>query len=276
MIGKTKNEKNGDKDLKRGKKDVKSGKSDSVVVEMIDVDNANDDNNASSSNKKDASKINNTSSTVGKKPPPKYVPVKVEPKSFFANERTFIQWLSASLLMLTLGGALVNLGGELSSPGSILGFTVLGSGLAFAIYSLLLFHLRAQKLRERADGPYDDRYGPTILVIVLLIAMITNVVLLAQNNSLATAPVEIKDNGGLSCQSLISGSGGSEETMPFYLSFNNAPSGLAVLRDESSGKENLLKLKQWQFVKCWLIWLVMATLQVFITPLAKSKANNST
>jgi uncharacterized membrane protein YidH (DUF202 family) len=29
-------------------------------------------------------------------------PVKVEPKTFFANERTFIQWLSAALLLFTV------------------------------------------------------------------------------------------------------------------------------------------------------------------------------
>ena len=156
MIGKIKNNDMDDKGLKQGKNDVKGSNSDSVVVEMIDIINDADGNNdISTSNKKDTSKINSNKSTavVAKKLPPKYVPVKVEPKSFFANERTFIQWLSASLLMLTLGGALVNLGGELSSPGSVLGFTVLGSGLIFAVYSLVLFHLRAQKLRERADGP---------------------------------------------------------------------------------------------------------------------------
>jgi uncharacterized membrane protein YidH (DUF202 family) len=34
-------------------------------------------------------------------------PARVEPKSYFANERTFIQWISAGLLLLTLSAAIL-------------------------------------------------------------------------------------------------------------------------------------------------------------------------
>ena len=39
---------------------------------------------------------------------PRYVPVKVEPKTFFANERTLLQWLSMSALLLFAALALLN------------------------------------------------------------------------------------------------------------------------------------------------------------------------
>jgi len=39
---------------------------------------------------------------------PRYVPVKVEPKTFFANERTLLQWLSMSVLLLFAALALLN------------------------------------------------------------------------------------------------------------------------------------------------------------------------
>ena len=39
--------------------------------------------------------------------PNRYVPVRVEPKTFFANERTFIQWLGAAILLLTLSSAMI-------------------------------------------------------------------------------------------------------------------------------------------------------------------------
>ena len=39
--------------------------------------------------------------------PKRFVPIKVEPKTFFANERTFIQWFGAALLMVTLSMALL-------------------------------------------------------------------------------------------------------------------------------------------------------------------------
>jgi uncharacterized membrane protein YidH (DUF202 family) len=32
---------------------------------------------------------------------------KIEPKTFFANERTFIQWLSAAILLVTLSTAIM-------------------------------------------------------------------------------------------------------------------------------------------------------------------------
>ena len=33
--------------------------------------------------------------------------VRVEPKTFFANERTFIQWLSVGMLLMSVGIAIV-------------------------------------------------------------------------------------------------------------------------------------------------------------------------
>ena len=41
----------------------------------------------------------------------RYVPVKVEPKTFFANERTMLQWLSMSILILFMSLALLSLDG---------------------------------------------------------------------------------------------------------------------------------------------------------------------
>ena len=41
----------------------------------------------------------------------RYVPVKIEPKTFFANERTLLQWLSMSVLILFMSLALLSLEG---------------------------------------------------------------------------------------------------------------------------------------------------------------------
>lgn len=46
--------------------------------------------------------------TSGTSVVPRYVPVKVEPKTFFANERTLLQWLSMSVLLLFAALALLN------------------------------------------------------------------------------------------------------------------------------------------------------------------------
>ncbi|KAJ2637781.1 vacuolar transporter chaperone [Coemansia sp. RSA 1287] len=42
------------------------------------------------------------------------------------------------------------------------------------IYALMLFQWRADRIRRRESGPYDDRVGPTILVVVLISAVVLN------------------------------------------------------------------------------------------------------
>jgi hypothetical protein len=63
------------------------------------------------------------------------VPVKVEPKVFFANERTFLQWLHASLFLAGASVAIVAFAD--SNPWSQLyGITLLPVAFAFILYSM--------------------------------------------------------------------------------------------------------------------------------------------
>lgn len=45
------------------------------------------------------------------------------------------------------------------------------------IYALFTYHWRAAAIRKRGTGPYDDRFGPTMLSLFLLAAVIVNFVL---------------------------------------------------------------------------------------------------
>ena len=36
------------------------------------------------------------------------------------------------------------------------------------IYALVTYHWRANSIRRRGTGPYDDRFGPTMLCVFLL------------------------------------------------------------------------------------------------------------
>lgn len=110
----------------------------------------------------------------------RFMPVKIEPKTLFANERTLIQWLSASLLLVSLSLALMGLG---AAEGRIAGLIIFPVAAAFLLYALGVFHWRANKIRRKAEGPYDERCGPTVLVVVLLAALITNAVLTASSLS---------------------------------------------------------------------------------------------
>lgn len=45
------------------------------------------------------------------------------------------------------------------------------------IYALATFHWRAKSIRQRGQGGFDDRLGPSILALALLAAVVVNFVL---------------------------------------------------------------------------------------------------
>ncbi|KAI9269158.1 VTC domain-containing protein [Phascolomyces articulosus] len=97
---------------------------------------------------------------------------RTEPKTFFANERTFISWLQFCALLLTVALNLLNHGDYISR---IIGavFIIMASILCF--YALFRYQFRAYQLRTgRFITRYDDLYGPTILCICLVTALVVN------------------------------------------------------------------------------------------------------
>ncbi|CCA78073.1 probable VTC4-Vacuolar Transporter Chaperone [Serendipita indica DSM 11827] len=105
------------------------------------------------------------------------VPVRVEPKVFFAQERTFLKWLHFAVLIGTVATALLNF----SKPGDRVGLICAGaftfSALASIAYAAGMFYHRTQSLRARSsDARYYDPYGPTALCIILAGATIINFV----------------------------------------------------------------------------------------------------
>ncbi|KAJ2012574.1 hypothetical protein IWW57_006277, partial [Coemansia sp. S610] len=99
------------------------------------------------------------------------VPVRVEPKVFFANERTFLSWLNFAIVLGSLALGLLNFGDR---TGKIAGAAFTLIAMFVMVYALVLFQWRAERIRQRDAGPYDDRTGPTFLVIVLIAAVVLN------------------------------------------------------------------------------------------------------
>jgi len=99
------------------------------------------------------------------------IPVRVEPKVFFANERTFLSWLNFSIVLGSLSLGLLNFGDKIGRISGAI-FTVISVLVMF--YALFLFQWRAEMIRVRNPGPYDDRIGPVVLVSVLLAAIGVN------------------------------------------------------------------------------------------------------
>lgn len=100
------------------------------------------------------------------------VPVRIEPKVFFANERTFLSWLHFAIFIGGIGAALMGLG---DTQAALSGICFVAVSVIFSIYALYLFIWRAKRIKEKNPGPYDDLHGPVILVAVFLSAMVTSV-----------------------------------------------------------------------------------------------------
>lgn len=101
------------------------------------------------------------------------IPVRIEPKVFFANERTFLSWIHFSIFLGGISTALVGLG---NAHARISGYIFAVVSILFTIYALYLYQWRAAKIRQKDPGPYDDRVGPMVVVLVFLAAMTINVI----------------------------------------------------------------------------------------------------
>ncbi|KAI8147005.1 VTC domain-containing protein [Fennellomyces sp. T-0311] len=97
--------------------------------------------------------------------------IKIEPKVFFANERTFISWLQFCALLLTVALSLLNFGDNTSR---IAGGIFIGIAAIVAIYALYRFEKRAWMINRRMMGRYDDLWGPAVLCSLLVAALIVN------------------------------------------------------------------------------------------------------
>lgn len=69
---------------------------------------------------------------------------------------------------------LLNFGNKI---GQLAGLIFTAIALLTMAYALMIFITRAGRLRRKEPGPYDERVGPTFLVLVLTGAVIMNVVL---------------------------------------------------------------------------------------------------
>ncbi|KAL7817755.1 VTC domain-containing protein [Trichoderma gracile] len=99
-----------------------------------------------------------------------YVPVRVEPKVYFAAERTFLGWLEYSIYIGTIATTLLNFGDH-PTPTA---FWIAGIFTLLAIFSLLysvgIYFYRSRSIRNRKAARYYDRWGPSALCVALFVA----------------------------------------------------------------------------------------------------------
>ena len=118
--------------------------------------------------------------TVTRKRSTSIVRTRVEPKTFFANERTFLQWINVSVLVMFLalsllsGSVIPGMGSNLGSAceanderclaGKMSGAIIAPVALTFMGYALYMYKKRTIQILRRETVRYDDQRGPVVLV----------------------------------------------------------------------------------------------------------------
>ncbi|ANB13353.1 Vtc4p [Sugiyamaella lignohabitans] len=95
------------------------------------------------------------------------MPVRIEPKVYFATERTFLAWLEIGILLGAIAGGLLNYGNALAVEAAV-GFFVVAIGTI--LYAIVLYLWRVKQVRNKTAARYDDRVGPTIICVALAAA----------------------------------------------------------------------------------------------------------
>ncbi|KAK6540657.1 vacuolar transporter chaperone [Orbilia ellipsospora] len=141
----------------------------------------------------------NTPTGAGRKrfiaPPGKriFVPVRIEPKVHFANERTFLSWLEFSIYISTIATTLLNFGDHRTRFAS-LGFMFLA--IATLVYSMGMYIWRHIKMTKRRAVRYHDAWGPTILCVLMLICVGINFGLKSVKGGKGVIPLPGKGGAG--------------------------------------------------------------------------------
>ncbi len=82
---------------------------------------------------------------------------KIEPKTYFANERTYLQWFNAASLLGSVSLGLIGF----SSSARVVGLIFMPISIGLLLYALYMYQKRLKNIEEkRADG-FHDPYGPT-------------------------------------------------------------------------------------------------------------------
>ena len=96
--------------------------------------------------------------------------IKIEPKTYFANERTYLQWFNAATFVVSAGIAIL----EMSSKAMRIGIIMITFGFLMALYAVLIYYYRLWGLYHRKSQIYYDPIGPILMTIGLILAAIVN------------------------------------------------------------------------------------------------------
>lgn len=115
-------------------------------------------------------------------------PVKVEPKVWLANQRTFIKWQHVSVLLASLSLGLFNAAGESNSVARSLAIVYTLIAVFSGAWGWWMYVVRSRMIQERSGKDFDNIVGPVVVCIALIIALCLNFVFNVRSSYLLRLP----------------------------------------------------------------------------------------
>ena len=101
-------------------------------------------------------------------------PVRVEPKVWLANQRTFIKWQHISVLLATLSLGLYNAAGEFNHVARVLAVVYTIIALFAGAWGWWMYIVRSRMIEQRSGKDFDNIVGPIVVCIGLIVALCMN------------------------------------------------------------------------------------------------------
>eukprot|EP00580_Thalassiosira_gravida_P011140 CAMPEP_0201642784 /NCGR_PEP_ID=MMETSP0493-20130528/26979_1 /ASSEMBLY_ACC=CAM_ASM_000838 /TAXON_ID=420259 /ORGANISM="Thalassiosira gravida, Strain GMp14c1" /LENGTH=254 /DNA_ID=CAMNT_0048117057 /DNA_START=41 /DNA_END=805 /DNA_ORIENTATION=- len=99
---------------------------------------------------------------------PRKVPMKLEPKVYFANERTFLAWLHVVLILAAASLTIITYSTSEDMGSQLYGIVLLPVSVAYIFYALWQYRRRSLMIKHREPGPFIDVVGPTTLTVIIM------------------------------------------------------------------------------------------------------------
>jgi len=120
------------------------------------------------------SRVSPANSDSSLEPPVFLTPVDVDPRSWFSNERTCIEWLHSAGILGAFAAGLVTTNEQ---PARIAGIGLMIPAVFVVIHAARMQAKRSKQLDARAIDSHFDRVGPTLLTFLLSLSLLANLTL---------------------------------------------------------------------------------------------------
>ncbi|KAI1179663.1 VTC domain-containing protein [Nemania sp. FL0916] len=107
-------------------------------------------------------------------------PLRIEPKVWLANERTFLKWQHICVLLGTLALGLYTAAGE-NFVAECMGIAYIAIAAFAGLWGSMMLRRRRAMIIERSGKDFDNMIGPLVVSVALMIALILNFVFAYRN-----------------------------------------------------------------------------------------------